>query len=110
MNSVTESKKVAHLLSGLGAKTYTVLKNLMAPEAPSDCTLAQIKEELVGHFKPKPPVIAERFTFHKCDQLLGEPIKELVIELRHLACTCNFGGFSGVVCLAIAYVWVLSAS
>ena len=55
--------------------------------------MAQIKEELIKHFKPKPPVIAERFTFHKRDQQPGEPIKEFVIELRQLASTCNFGGF-----------------
>ena len=59
VNGVADSKKVANLLSGLGAKTYAVLKNLTAPEAPSDCTMAQIKEELIKHFKPKPPVIAE---------------------------------------------------
>ena len=84
---------MAHLLSGLGAKTYAVLKNLTAPAAPSGCSLAQIKEKLVSHFKPKPPVIAERFSFHKRDQLPGEPIKDFVIELRRLARTCNFGGF-----------------
>jgi len=65
----------------------------MAPEAPSECLLAQIKEAMIKHFKPKPPVIAERFTFHKHDQQLGEPIKEFVLELKRLAHTCNFGGF-----------------
>ena len=84
---------MAHLLSGLGAKIYAVLKNLTAPEAPSDCTMAQIKEELIKHFKPKLPVIAERFTFHKREQRSGEPMKEFVIELRRLSRTCNFGGF-----------------
>ena len=93
VNGGEEDKQVAHLLSGLGAKTYAVLKNLTAPAAPSGCSLAQIKEKLVSHFKPKPPVIAERFSFHKRDQLPGEPIKDFVIELRRLARTCNFGGF-----------------
>ena len=81
---------MAYLLSGLGAKTYAILKNLTAPSASS---LAQIKEKLVSHFKPKPPVIAERFSFHKRDQLPGEPIKNFVMELRRLARTCKFGGF-----------------
>ena len=39
VNGVADGKKVAYLLSGLGAKMYAVLKNLMAPEAPSGCTL-----------------------------------------------------------------------
>ena len=93
VNGVADNKKVAHLLSGLGAKTYAVLNNLTAPEAPSDCTMAQIKEELIKHFKLKPPVTAERFMFHKHEQRPGEPMKEFVIELRRLARTCNFGGF-----------------
>jgi len=67
---------VPHLSSGLGAKTYTVLKNLVAPQKPFECTLAQITELLIQHFKSKPPVTAECFTFHKRDQCPGEPIKE----------------------------------
>ena len=90
VNGAEEDKQVAYLLSGLGAKTYTILKNLTAPSASS---LAQIKEKLVCHFKPKPPVIAERFSFHKRDQLPGQPIKNFVMELRRLARTCKFGGF-----------------
>ena len=95
VNKVQDDQKVAHLLSGLGAKTYAVLKNLAASQKPSECTLAQIKELLIGHFKPKPLVIAERFAFHKRDQQSGEPIKELLIELRCLACMCNFWRFPG---------------
>ena len=45
VNGVIDNKKMAHLLSGLSAKTYIVLNNLTAPEASSDCTMAQIKEE-----------------------------------------------------------------
>ena len=93
VNKVEEAQRVPHLLSGLGAKTYAVLKNLVAPRKPSECTLAQITESLIRHFKPKPPVIAERFAFHKRDQRPGEPIKEFLIELRRLARTCNFGDF-----------------
>ena len=48
---------------------------------------------MIRHFKPNLPVITERFAFHKCDQQPGEPIKEFLIELRHLTCTCNFGDF-----------------
>ena len=35
----------------------------------------------------------ERFAFHKHDQRPGETVNEFVIELRHLARTCNFGNF-----------------
>ena len=71
-NSVEDDKRVAYLLSGLGAKAYAVLKNLVAPRAPKECRMDRIKELLVNHFKPRPPVIAERYAFHKRDQRAGE--------------------------------------
>ena len=40
VNKVSDDEKVPHLLSGLGAKTYAVLKNLAAPQKPLECTLA----------------------------------------------------------------------
>ena len=83
----------AHLLSGLGTKTYAILRNLTAPDPSMGSSLERIKEALINHFKPKPPVITKRFIFHKRDQHPGEPIKEFVIELRRLARMCNFGGF-----------------
>ena len=36
---------------------------------------------------------AERFLFHKRDQVHGELIEDFVIELSHLERTCNFGSF-----------------
>ena len=50
MNSVEDNKKVAYLLSGLGAKAYAVLKNLVEPQAPKECSMNRIKELLVNHF------------------------------------------------------------
>ena len=90
VTGVREEKQVAYLLTGLGAQTYAVSKNLVAPKIPKDYTIEKV---LIEHFKPKPPVIAERFTFHKRDQLPGEPVNEFVIQLRRLARTCNFGVF-----------------
>ena len=68
VKKVSDDEKVPHLLSGLDAKSYAVLKNLAEPQKPLECTLAQIKELLIRHFKLKPPVIVERFAFHKRDQ------------------------------------------
>ena len=58
-NNVEEDKKVAHLPSGIGAKAYAVVKNLTAPRTPKECNWDKLKELLINHFKPKPPVIAE---------------------------------------------------
>ena len=35
-NNVEEEKKVTHLLSKIGAKAYTIVKNLTAPRTPTD--------------------------------------------------------------------------
>ena len=53
----------------------------------------RIKELLVKHFKPRQPVIAERYAFQKRDQCTGETVSEFVIELKCLAHTCSFGNF-----------------
>lgn len=52
VNNVEEEKKVAHLLSGLGAKAYAVIKNLVAPQTPKECSLDRIKELLINHLSP----------------------------------------------------------
>ena len=56
-NGVRDDKKVGHVLSGIGAKTYAVLRNLLAPTEPKDSDLATITQKLVRYYKPKPPVI-----------------------------------------------------
>ena len=76
MTDVKEEKQVAYLLTRLGAQINVTLKNLAAPKAPKDCTMDKIKENLT---KPRAPIIAERFTFHKRDQLPGEPVNGFVI-------------------------------
>ena len=52
MSSTEDEKRVAHLLSGLDAKAYAVVKKLVAPRAPKECSMNRIKELLVYHFKP----------------------------------------------------------
>ena len=84
---------MAHLISDIGPKTYTVLKSLTAPTLPAECELRRIKEVLVQHYKPTPLIIAERFAFHKRDQLPEEKANDFMIELRKLAYSCDFGNF-----------------
>ena len=81
---------MSHVLSGIGAKTYAVLRDLLAPNEPKDSELATIKQKLVKHYKPKPPVIAQRFIFYQRTQKPGETINQFMMELRHLARTCDY--------------------
>ena len=87
-NTVPRDKQVAILLSSIGACTYSLL---VAPDAPSSKSLAEISTILRGHFESKRVVIAERFHFHKRDQAVGETISEFDAALRKLATHCKFG-------------------
>ena len=70
-NGISEEKRLPVFLSSVGGKTYGLLRNLLAPTLPKDGSLAQVIAILEKHFDPKPAVIAERFKFHKRDQLPG---------------------------------------
>ena len=55
------SKKRAILLSICGAETYTLIRNLVAPEKPTSRSFAQLVELVHHHYNPKPTVMVERF-------------------------------------------------
>ncbi len=90
-NAVADEKKVAVLLSLMGAKMYGLLRSLLTPEKPADKTFQQIVDILNEHLNPKPLVIAERFRFHKRNQAKGESVSEYIAELRRLSEHCQFG-------------------
>ena len=64
-NITTDKKKVAVFVTMVGAKAYALLRNLLAPEKPSEKKYTELTEAMKKHLKPKPIVIAERFKFHK---------------------------------------------
>ncbi len=92
-NSIGEDKKVALFLSVIGAKTYSLLRDLLSPEKPQDKPLPVLFKKLKDHYEPKPLVIAERFCFHRRDQGASESIAEYTAELRRLAIHCEFGEY-----------------
>ena len=89
-NGISEEKQLPVFLSSIGGKTYELLRNLLAPTLPKDKLLAEVIAVLEKHFDPKPAVIAERFKFHKRDQLPGELLADYIAELRRLATHCEF--------------------
>ena len=91
-NDIDDDHKVPTLLSLIGGKTYTLLRDLLAPEKPATKSFQQIVTTLQEHLSPKPLEIAERFRFYKRNQNEGESILSYVAELRKLATHCNFGG------------------
>ncbi len=56
-------------------------------------TLDTLTAKLQGHFEPAPPVIAERFHFHRRNQQEGESVAAYIVELKRLADSCKFAGF-----------------
>ncbi|KAI7801955.1 hypothetical protein IRJ41_019354, partial [Triplophysa rosa] len=97
-NDIEDSRKVAVLLSIMGAKTYNLLRSLKvqtapltAPIKPAEKTFKEIVDVLQMHLNPKPLVIAERFRFHKRNQQKAETVFEYMAELRMLAEHCQFG-------------------
>ena len=92
-NSVADDRKVAVLLTVIGAKTYETLRSLFPPEAPRDKSFAQLVSVLQKHYNPKPLVIGERFRFYQRSQKAGESIADFVADLRRLSIKCEFGDF-----------------
>lgn len=87
-----EAKKVAVLLTMVGAKAYSLMSNLVAPAKPSTKAYDELVAAMKAHLKPKPLTIAERFKFHNRNQREGESVPEYVAELRRLADRCQFEG------------------
>ena len=92
-NDVKADKRLAVFLSVIGATTYSLLRDLVAPRKPSELKLDEAIEALTAHFQPKPIVIAEHFHFHRRSQLPGETVADLVAHLRRLSKHCEFGAF-----------------
>ena len=92
-NSVGDDKQVAVLLTVIGARHFSLLKDLFLPEDVKAKSFEQISKVLVEHFEPKPLVIAERFRFYRRTQEEEESVTEFMAQLRRLATHCQFGAF-----------------
>ena len=89
-NEIKDEQKLHLLLALVGAQTFRLLTNLVAPKKPGELTYDEVKEKLTAHFKPKPITIAERFRFYERQQRQGESMADYIAELRRLATTCEF--------------------
>ena len=93
INQIPDKSKVACLLSVMGASAYGLLRNLIAPQKPSEKTLQDIFNVLQNHLDPKPLLIAERFRFHTRNQVDGESVSQYIAELKRMAGKCQFEGY-----------------
>ena len=63
-NDIADGKRRAVLLTVIGIKAYTLLRNILAPEKPAAKDYSQLVEAMQSHLDPNPIVIAEHFKFH----------------------------------------------
>ena len=94
-NDLTAAEPTSRLtdlfLTGIGKKSYSQIKVLLAPKLPSSFKYADIKAAIDKHLTPKTIEIAERYKFHLVKQN-NDTVAEYVSRLRKAADTCNFGG------------------
>ena len=90
INAIKTEEHVNYFLTLIGGVDYTKLKTLVIPKKVESLTYDELKSVLIGHYKPKYKVIAERFKFYNRNQKPGENISDYVMELKLLASTCKF--------------------
>ena len=66
------------LLTLLGGKTRTSLRNLTSPDKQSVKDYATLVKLLKDHLSPKLLIIAERFRLHKLNQREGETVTKYI--------------------------------
>ena len=49
-----EKKQTAIFLTVIGNETYSLLRNLLAPESPAEKTVKTLSETLIDHWNPSP--------------------------------------------------------
>ena len=77
----------------LGDKTYALLRNLTSPEKPADKSFDELCAILSQHLSPKPLLIAERFRFHRRNQIQSESVSDFIATLKKMSEHCEFGGY-----------------
>lgn len=80
-------------MSVVGAKTYSLIRNLASPDKPGEKSYAELRTLVKNHLQPKPLVIAERFKFHQHKQGEGESVSQYLAELHKLSENCEFKEF-----------------
>lgn len=91
VNDITDTaKQRSVLISSMGQKAYKILRNLVAPDKPTNVSFKDLVKVMTSHFCPPPSEIVQRFRFNSQVRGHGETIAAYVAELRALSEHCNF--------------------
>ncbi|GFV53371.1 uncharacterized protein K02A2.6 [Trichonephila clavipes] len=82
VQNVPIANRAKVFVSSLSAKLYQLLKNLLAPDIPSDQTLDKLKDALKKHLTPKPLIIPSRHKFLNRKQTEGEGFEQYPFALK----------------------------
>src|SRR5277367_6597183 len=85
-----EATQIPNFLTSIGRETYTLLRGLTTPVAPSAKTFDDLVKLLKAHFNPTPNVTAERYRFSLRNHREGETYSDFIADLRKLSMHCNF--------------------
>lgn len=85
------AKRRAILFSVCGSSTYQLIRNLVAPDPPTEKTFTELVEVVKRHYNPKRNVTLERYNFNSRLRHKGESVSAYVAELRRLTEHCQFG-------------------
>ena len=90
-NDVSDAtKKRALFLCAVGAKTFGLLEDLIAPATVEDKSYDDLVAVLKHHFEPESSAIVARFRFHTCMRGEAESVSVFLARLRKLAKPCKF--------------------
>lgn len=92
-NMIENKKKTAIFLTVVGKETYSLLRQILAPELPSTKTIEDLCGKLKDHVKQQTVDIFERYKFYVRKQHDGESIADYINDLRKLSAHCDFRSF-----------------
>ena len=84
------TKRRAILLSVVGASTYRLIRNLVAPAKPDEKTYKQLVDLVKEHQCPAPSETVQRFRLNTRMRQPNESISTYVAELRSLIEFCGY--------------------
>ncbi|GFY30333.1 uncharacterized protein K02A2.6 [Trichonephila clavipes] len=89
VQNVPIANRAKVFVSSLSAKLYQLLKNLLAPDIPSDQTLDKLKDALKKHLTPKPLIIPSRHKFLNRKQTEGEGYVTVRVQYKNQKVNLN---------------------
>ena len=90
-DDIRATRKVALLISCLGAEGYKLVKAYLAPEAPSTKTYAQLTKCITDNLVPKTSRISEAYKLAQMKQESTESLALFMSRVKSAAAKCNYG-------------------